>query len=77
MADKIVTEVICRYRAMEQIHSDMGREFMSQLFIETCKLLGVEKSNTCPYRPQCNGLVERCNRTLKQMLTVFCSDNQK
>jgi len=53
VTDKIVTEVICRYGAIQQIHS-----------------------NTSPYRRQCNGLVERCNRTLQQMLTVFCSDNQ-
>jgi len=35
VAVKIVTEVICRYGAMEQIHSDISREFMSQLFTET------------------------------------------
>ncbi|WAR30547.1 LOW QUALITY PROTEIN: POL-like protein [Mya arenaria] len=60
---------------MEQLHSDMGREFMSHLFTETCKILGIDKTHTCPYRPQSNGLVERWNRTLKTMLTIFCNDN--
>ena len=27
VAEKLVTEVICRYGCMEQIHTDMGREF--------------------------------------------------
>jgi len=35
---------------------------------DVCSLLGTEKLNTTAYHPQCNGLVERFNRTLKMML---------
>ena len=35
---------------------------------DVCELLGVAKLNTTAYHPQCNGLVERFNRTLKMML---------
>ena len=33
-----------------------------------CELLGIEKFNITAYHPQCNGMVERFNRTLKTLL---------
>ena len=39
-----------------------------------CQLLGVKKLNTASYHPQCNGLVERFNRTLKTMLQKHAAD---
>jgi hypothetical protein len=76
VADKLVTEVICRFGCPEQIHTDQGRNFTSKLFTEVCKFLEIDKTRTCPYRPQSDGLVERFMRTLKQMLSTFCYDNQ-
>ena len=35
---------------------------------DMCELLGVKKLNTTSYHPQCDGMVERLNRTLKAML---------
>jgi len=35
---------------------------------DVCEVLGMEKLNTTAYHPQCNGMVERFNRTLKAML---------
>lgn len=35
---------------------------------DVCGLLGIEKLNTTAYHPQCNGLTERFNRTLKTMI---------
>lgn len=40
-----------------------------------CTLLGIEKNKTTPYHPQSDGLVERFNRTLGQMLSIFVSEN--
>ena len=36
--------------------------------LDVCEKLGIQKLNTTAYHPQCNGLVERFNRTLKTML---------
>ena len=77
VADKLVTEIFCRYGCAEQIHSDQGREFESILFTEVCRLLGIKKTRTCPYRPNSDAVVERFNRTLKQMLTIFPAENPK
>ena len=58
-----------------QLHSDQGRNFESALFNEMCALLGIEKTRTSGFRPQSHGLVERCNRTLQDMLAKFVSHN--
>lgn len=75
VADKLVTNFICHYGCPDQIHTDQGREFESHLFKQVCTLLGIEKTKTTPYHPQSDGLVERFNRTLRQMLSIFVSEN--
>jgi len=77
VADKLVTEFICRLGAPKRIHTDQGREFESVLFAEVCRLLDVAKSRTTPYRPQSDGMVERFNRTLKQMLGMFVKEHRR
>ncbi|CAC5415372.1 unnamed protein product [Mytilus coruscus] len=41
-----------------------------------CKLLGIHKTRTTSFRPQSNGGVERFNRTLASMLSMYCKQNQ-
>jgi len=55
-----------------QIHTDQGRNFESALFKEMCVLTGVSKSRTTRFHPRSDGLTERANRTLLQMLRVTC-----
>eukprot|EP00731_Ephydatia_muelleri_P036277 Em0229g3a len=75
VAVKLVDEMFCRFSPPEQIHSDQGRQFESELIKEICKLLQIKKSHTTPYRPQGNGMVERFNRTLLDMLATAVGDN--
>ena len=35
---------------------------------DVCKMLGIKKLNTTSHYPQCNGMIERFNHTLKTML---------
>ena len=51
-----------------KMHSDQGREFESNLWTEMCHYLAICKTRTNPYRPQSDGMVERFNRTLIQVL---------
>uniref|UniRef100_A0A3B1K7E5 Integrase catalytic domain-containing protein n=1 Tax=Astyanax mexicanus TaxID=7994 RepID=A0A3B1K7E5_ASTMX len=75
---KVLTEEwICRYGAPRSIHTDQGRNFESHLFSELCRLLNMHKSRTSPYRPQSDGLIERFNRTLLSMLSLFVDANQQ
>ena len=68
VAKKLVDQFFFRFSPPEQLHSDQGRNFESEVITEVCKLLGVVKSRTTPYHPQSDGLIERFNRTLLDML---------
>ncbi|XP_073784003.1 uncharacterized protein [Danio rerio] len=51
-----------------EILTDQGTPFMSRLMADLCHLLKVKQLKTSVYHPQTDGLVERFNKTLKQML---------
>ena len=53
------------------------KNFESQVISEVCKLLHIDKKCTTAYHPQCNGQVDRFNRTLANMLAMYVSKNQK
>ena len=44
VARKLVDEMFCRFSPPEQLLSDQGHQFESQLMAEVCKLLGIQKS---------------------------------
>ena len=77
IAEKLVKEVISRYGAPEKIHSDQGRNFEAQLFQEMCVLFNMDKTRTTPYHPESDGMIERMNRTLQDMLAKYVSDHQR
>ena len=77
IARKLINEWISRYGVMQYLHTDKGREFESKIFQTMTDTLGVCKTITTPYHPQSDGLVEQCNRTLKDMLSKIINQNQK
>jgi len=68
VADKLFREFVGQHGVPEQLHSDQGRQFESNLVTELCARLGIIKSRTSAYHPQDNGQVERYNRTMKNIL---------
>lgn len=76
VADMLVTEYIARFGTPYQILTDRGPEFQSELFRKLCEALDIDKIRTTPYRPQSDGLVERCNRTIKQQLAILTGENE-
>ena len=55
VADVLVTELFLRFGVPRYIHSDQAPEFMSELMTELCQLPEVQRTRTCPYRPQSDG----------------------
>ena len=75
VAKIVVEEVVTKFGIPNKIHSDQGRQFESELFKEMCKLLQIEKTRTTAYHPQSDGMVERFNRTLASMISMFVDEN--
>uniref|UniRef100_A0A3B5RCM4 Gypsy retrotransposon integrase-like protein 1 n=1 Tax=Xiphophorus maculatus TaxID=8083 RepID=A0A3B5RCM4_XIPMA len=57
-----------------EIVTDQGTNFMSALLKQVYQLLGIKGVRTTPYHPQTDGLTERFNQTLKQMLRKFVDE---
>ena len=55
----------------EILHSDQGRNFESSLLQQTLDAFGITKSRTTAYHPQGDGMMERFNRSLLQMLRAY------
>lgn len=58
-----------------EVLTDQGTNFMSTLLKQVYRLLGIKSIRTTPYHPQTDGLTERFNQTLKQMLRKFVSES--
>ena len=61
VAKLLVENVICRHCVPEELLSDRGANFLSELIQGICDLLGMKKVNTSGYHPQTDGLVEKFN----------------
>ena len=77
VARVLVDNFVSRWGLPTTLHSDQGREFEGKLISSLCQLLGIEKTRTTPWHPSSNGLVERFNRTLGEMLRQVTSKHQK
>ena len=53
------------------LHSDQGRNFESAILGQTLETFGVLKTRTTAYHPQGDGMLERFNRSLLQLLRVY------
>ena len=66
---KCLAGLIYRHGVPSTIVHDHAPEFLSDVLQETAFILGIKQLPTSPGHPQCDGLVERLNRTLKTMLS--------
>lgn len=76
IAKKLVERVFSVFGVPMQLHTDRGTNFESHLFKEMCQIMGIDKTRTTAYRPQSDGMIERANQTIENMLRNFVSNNQ-
>ncbi|XP_022111409.1 protein NYNRIN-like [Acanthaster planci] len=77
VAETFVKEFVCRFSVPEVLLSDQGSNFESQVFTEMCHILGIDKARTCPYNPKSDGLIERFNRTLVNMVPMMIEPERR
>lgn len=71
MVAEALVDIFCRTGVPKEMLTDMGSQFTSELMAEVSRLLPMRQLTTTPYHPMCNGLVERFNGTLKQILRRY------
>ena len=72
---RLITDILinlcARMRLPKIIHSDQGSSFESTILHQTLQAFGITKSHTMAYHPQGDGMVERLNRSILQMLRTY------
>ena len=71
MVDNILSLIGCP----DILYSDRGLEFSGHDFKEAVKLLGINQKFTTSFNPQSNGLCERYNKTLIEILRCLVYEN--
>lgn len=60
-AKALVLQVFSKIGLRRSLNSIQGRDFISELFHETCKSFEIEKTKTTIWLPQSDGMVEQLN----------------
>ena len=71
VARAFVNDVICPYGICKELTSDRGSEFVSEIFRESLKLLGINQKFVTSFRPQGSGNIERMNQSLCKILRAL------
>lgn len=74
---KALVDVFSRVGVLKEILTDQGSQFTSEVMKEVSRLLSLKLITTTPSHPMCNGLVEKFNGTLKQMLKHMYAERPK
>ncbi|UYV69276.1 K02A2.6-like [Cordylochernes scorpioides] len=77
IAKFILNDIILKHGAPREMITDRGRSFQSKLVNELTKMCGMSQLFTTAYHPQTNGLTDRLNKTLGDMLSMYVDVEQK
>ena len=71
--DHLINTWIARHGCPMTFQSDNETAFVGKLTKELMRCSEVAQAHSTTYQPQTKGLVERQNRTLVSMLSVYCA----
>lgn len=74
VADAFINDIICKFTTPKVLLSDNGREFNNAILKEVCHRFKVKKVNVQAYHPAANGLVERSNRKILEVIRQLAGD---
>ena len=69
-----LAQIFSHFGLPEEILSDQGTEFMSELMQHFLFQFGIKQIRASPYHPETNGSCERFHRTLKSMIRSMVND---
>lgn len=76
IAKNLLHHFIFKFGIPDVILTDMGQNFCSTIIKNLCKLLGIKKINTSPYRPSSNGSLEKFHHTMKTAIRHYINPKQ-
>ena len=77
IAKIFVEQIICRHGAPMKLISDRGKVFLSEVMEQVYRIMNVKKLTTSAYHPQTDGMTERFNKTLVNILSMYVDSRQK
>lgn len=76
IAQFFVERIVLRHGSPLQLISDRGAAFLSKICSEVMDISGTSHLKTTSYHPQTNGLTERFNKTLGDLLSMYTNCQQ-
>jgi hypothetical protein len=76
VAKAFVEEIVLKFGIPQTILTDQGSNFMSEVFVNVCKRLKIEKIKCTAFHPQIDGSLERTHRVLVEYLRCFILEYQ-
>ncbi|EYB83074.1 hypothetical protein Y032_0343g3053 [Ancylostoma ceylanicum] len=72
----LLDDVISKHGIPNEIVSDRGSNYTSEIFAQINKILGISNLLTTSYNHKANGQVERLVKVITDSLNAYCSDAQ-
>lgn len=69
------TNFISKHGCPNEIHTDQGRNFMSNLFAALCKIFKIKQLKSTAYHPESLGSLERAHHVFIEYLKHYCQKN--
>ena len=66
---------VSRFGCPANMHGHKGKNFMSNLFRNMCKELGIDCTSTTAYHPQGNTMIERTNQQIEESLAKYVGEH--
>jgi hypothetical protein len=76
VAKAFIAEILCRHGVPKKLLTDQGSQFTSDLMKQVLHQTGTVKLFTTTYHPQTDGMVERFNKTLTEMLVMTAEQHK-
>ncbi|KAM7284556.1 hypothetical protein ISCGN_001650 [Ixodes scapularis] len=77
VAKFFIESIVLRHGAPKVLITDRGSSFMAQLTQEILRLSHTSHRRTTAYHPQTNGLTERLNKTIADMISMYVDVEHK